>query len=74
MAASGPAGSSVVIVGKSFTGATSVKLACKWPMSFTVDSDTQITAIVPAGAPSGKIGVFTPGGNSESVASFTVTP
>ena len=51
---SGPAGTSVVITGKSFTQASVVTFACKWQMSFTVDSDTQITAIVPQGATSGK--------------------
>jgi len=70
---SGPAGTSVVITGKSFTQATAVSLDCKHQMSFAVDSDTQITAIVPTGAPSGKIGVTTAGGRTESAASFTVT-
>jgi len=74
---SGPVGSSVVITGESFTGAMYVTLACKWLMSFTVDSDTQITAIVPPEATSGTIGtiaVRTPGGKYESAARFTVTP
>lgn len=71
---SGTAGTSVVIAGESFTQATAVSLACKHQMSFTVDSDTQITAIVPTGAPSGEIGVTTAGGHTESAASFTVTP
>lgn len=71
---SGPADSSVVITGKGFTQTTAVSLDCKHPMSFTVDSDTQITAIVPAGSPSGKIGVTTVGGRTESAATFTVTP
>ena len=71
---SGPVGTRLVITGESFRKATAVSLACKWAMSFTVDSDTQITAIVPTGATSGKIGVTTTGGHAESAASFSVTP
>ena len=40
--------------------------------SFTVDSDTQITATVPSGAKSGKITVTTQGGSVSSSTSFTV--
>jgi uncharacterized repeat protein (TIGR03803 family) len=74
---SGPVGTSVVITGKSLAGATNVTLACKWPMSFTVDSNTQITAIVPSttsSGTSGTIAVRTPGGRVESSTKFTVTP
>jgi uncharacterized repeat protein (TIGR03803 family) len=71
---SGPVGTKVVITGESFTGANGVELACKISMSFTVDSDTQITAIVPADGTTGKLMVFTPGGNVETSAKFTVTP
>jgi hypothetical protein len=39
-----------------------------------VDSDTQITATVPAGAETGKISVCTAGGSGDSATSFTVTP
>jgi uncharacterized repeat protein (TIGR03803 family) len=73
---SGPVGTRVVIKGKSFTGASVLTFACKWKMSFTVDSDTQITAIIPAAATSGTngtIAVRTPGGRVESTARFTVT-
>jgi hypothetical protein len=71
---SGPVGTKVVITGESFTGASGVTLACKWPMSFTVDSDTQITAIVPSDGTTGEIAVVTPGGRVETTAKFTVTP
>jgi uncharacterized repeat protein (TIGR03803 family) len=73
---SGPVGTSVIITGESFTGANDVLIGCdsdQTPMSFTVDSDTQITAIVPAGAVSGKIGVRTRGGNVSSATGFGVT-
>jgi uncharacterized repeat protein (TIGR03803 family) len=74
---SGPVGTSVVITGVSFTGANGVLIGCEQnetQMSFTVDSDTQITAIVPAGAVSGEIKVRTPGGYVISGEGFTVTP
>jgi uncharacterized repeat protein (TIGR03803 family) len=73
---SGPVGTSVVITGESLSGASALTFACKWHMSFTVDSDTQITAIIPAEATtgtSGTITVRTPGGTSESSDRFTVT-
>jgi uncharacterized repeat protein (TIGR03803 family) len=70
---SGPPGTTVVITGESFTQATGVELACKFPMSFTVDSDTQITATIPANATTGEVGVFTLGGFGESTAKFSVT-
>jgi uncharacterized repeat protein (TIGR03803 family) len=71
---SGPVGTSVVITGNSFTGATEVAFGCGKKASFTVDSDTQITAIVPAGTMTGAINVVTPGGHVESTTKFTVTP
>jgi len=71
---SGPVGTSVIITGQSFTGADDVRLGVGEQMSFTVDSDTQITAIVPAGATSGGISVRTPGGQAHSVTVFDVTP
>ena len=48
---SGPigGGTSVVITGTSFTGATSVQFGASNAISFTVNSDTQITATAPAG-------------------------
>jgi uncharacterized repeat protein (TIGR03803 family) len=70
---SGPVGTSVVITGESFTGATSVTFGGVKATSFTVDSDTQITATVPTGAKTGKIGVATPGGTATSTGTFTVT-
>jgi uncharacterized repeat protein (TIGR03803 family) len=72
--ASGAVGTTVVITGESLTGATAVTFPCAKTATFTVDSDTQITATVPAGAMTGEIGVFTPGGNVGSSTVFTVTP
>ena len=71
---SGPAGTSVVIAGESLTQATEVVFACGQKASFTVDSDAQITAIVPQGAKSGRITITTPSGIGESPTPFTVTP
>ena len=69
---SGPVGTSVVITGNSLTGATSVAFGGVKATSFTVNSYTQITATVPTGAKTGKIGVTTPGGSATSTGTFTV--
>ncbi len=69
---SGPAGTSVVIKGSGFTGATAVRFNGT-SASFAVGSDTSITATVPAGAASGPISVAAPGGTATSAGSFTVT-
>src|SRR5205823_6660549 len=68
---SGPIGSVVILTGSSFTGATAVAFNGTTPAtSFTVDSDTQISAVVPktsAGASdSGFIFVTTPQGTGAS--------
>jgi uncharacterized repeat protein (TIGR03803 family) len=70
----GPVGTSVVIKGESFTGASEVVFACGKKASFVVNSETEITATVPAGAMNGAINISTPGGAVASTASFTVTP
>ena len=71
---SGGAGTPVVITGTSFTGATAVAFGGVPATVFTVNSATQITATVPAGAVTGKIRVTTPVGFGESAADFTVVP
>jgi uncharacterized repeat protein (TIGR03803 family) len=68
---SGAVGTSVTITGTTLTGATSVKFNGK-AATFTVNSDTKITATVPAGATTGKISVTTPGGSGSSTTDFTV--
>jgi uncharacterized repeat protein (TIGR03803 family) len=71
---SGPVGTSVVITGQTFTGATTVTFGGIKATSFTVDSYTQITATVPTGAKTGKIAISTPSGTATSSSKFTVTP
>jgi hypothetical protein len=70
--ASGVVGTAVTITGTNFTGATAVKFNSTAAASFTVDSDTQITATVASGSTTGKITVTTPNGTATSAASFTV--
>ena len=68
----GPAGASVVLTGSSFTGASAVSFNGVNATSFTVNSDTQITATVPAGSTSGAISITVPGGFFTSGGSFAV--
>jgi len=71
---SGPVGTPVVITGTNLSHATAVRFGGVTATSFTVDSDTQVTATVPTGAPTGKIVIKTPGGIATSATDFTVTP
>lgn len=67
----GPVGTSVTITGTGLTQATKVTFNGK-SATFTVNSDTQITATVPTGATTGKIAVTTKGGSASSTTNFTV--
>jgi hypothetical protein len=69
---SGHVGATVTITGSGFTAATIVSFNGKNASSFSVNSDTQITVLVPTGATSGKIAVSTAGGTATSTLSFTV--
>ena len=69
--ANGLPNSSVVITGTNFNG-TSIVSFNGVNTTFTVDANTQITAIVPTNANSGLIAVTTPGGTAASSSSFTV--
>ena len=71
--ARGPIGTPVTITGSNFTGATQVAFNGVAATSFTINSDTQIYAIVPAGALSGKISVTTPTGTAVSASDFVIT-
>ena len=61
----------VTITGTNFSGAIAVRFNGT-AAEFTVDSATQITAHVPAGALSGPLSVTTPSGTAISADSFTV--
>ena len=63
----------MTISGSNLTGATAVSFNGTPAPAYTVDSDSQITAKVPAGATSGPISVTTTGGTATSGGPFTVT-
>lgn len=69
---SGSVGSSVVINGTNFAGASVV-----WfngtNAAFTLNSSNQITATVPTGATTGPVSVIAPGGLATSAGNFTVS-
>ena len=69
---SGPVGWPVSISGTGLTGTTAVTFN-DVAATFTVDSDTHLTAPVPVGASSGPISVTTPAGTFTSTESFNVT-
>ncbi|MGA2591887.1 MAG: choice-of-anchor tandem repeat GloVer-containing protein [Bryobacteraceae bacterium] len=70
---SSPAGAQVTLTGANFTGATSVQFG-KAPATFTVVSDTQITAQVPSGASTYPLTVTTPNGSALSIQPFEIGP
>jgi hypothetical protein len=71
---SGPVGSTVTITGANFVNVSNVTFYDYPSPSFTVNSPTSITAVVPAGTPSpGRWRVITPGGTAVFDSLFTVT-
>lgn len=66
-------GSTITLTGSNFAGATAVRFNGT-AASFTLSSNTSITATVPEGASSGPISVLTAAGTGTSAASFTVLP
>jgi uncharacterized repeat protein (TIGR03803 family) len=71
---SGAVGTPVVITGVSLTQTSKVTFGGVVATSFTVDSDTQVTATVPTAAKTGKIGITTAGGTAISAGTFMVKP
>ena len=71
---SGPLGQVVTITGTNFTGATAVQFNGTPAVTFSVLSDTLLSATVPDGATTGTISVTTPGGTATSIAIFHVIP
>lgn len=70
---SGKVGTTVEILGAGFNGATKVKFDGT-TASFTVVSDTYLTAKVPAGATTGPVSVTTSAGTLTSSTTFRVIP
>jgi len=70
---SGKVGTSVTIKGNSLTQTKAVTFGGVKATTFTVNSDTEVVATVPAGAKTGKIGITTAGGTANSSGIFTVT-
>ncbi len=73
MPSSGPVNTVVHIQGDNFLGATGVAFNTSTVATFTVHSNTYISATVPAGATTGKISVTTAGGILQSATNYTVT-
>lgn len=69
----GTPNTNVVVSGTAFTSASAVAFNGT-NATFTVNSDTQITATVPTTATSGPLSVIAPGGQAFSANSFTVSP
>jgi uncharacterized repeat protein (TIGR03803 family) len=74
--AGGPPGTTVVISGKGFTGASQVTFPTgrATPVPFTVQSDTEIEISVPTNGVSGAIGVTAPHGTTFSPVIFYLEP
>ncbi|MFM8303255.1 MAG: IPT/TIG domain-containing protein [Actinomycetota bacterium] len=70
---SGSPGTVVTVTGTNFTGITAVKFNGLAAASFAVTSTTKLTAVVPAGATTGKVAVTNSAGTASSSGSFTVT-
>jgi uncharacterized repeat protein (TIGR03803 family) len=69
----GKVGAKVTILGNDLTGTTGISFNGT-AAAFTVDSDTEITAIVPTGATTGTVQAVTPGGTLNSNLAFRVSP
>ncbi len=68
----GAQGSTVVLSGTNFTGATQVSINSGAVGSFTVDSATKITVVLSGSQATGKVRVTTPAGTAVSGGDFTV--
>lgn len=66
-------GTPVIITGSSFTGASTVSFGSTPASNFTVDSDTQIKTVSPAGTGTVHVTVTTPGGISATNAADQFT-
>lgn len=67
-------GTTVTITGRNLTGTSSVVFGATAAASFTVDSDTQVTAVSPAHAAAAiVVGATTPNGSVGTGVTFTFT-
>ena len=71
---SGQAGTNVIITGTLLGGATAVRFNGKDAAAFTVQSATQVSAVVPLGASTGPVSVITPAGTAIGPGVFTILP
>jgi hypothetical protein len=69
---SGSVGQSAQILGQNLTGTTSVTFNGVPATSFSVESSTYMTAVVPSGATTGPVVVTTPTGTLTSNKNFTI--
>lgn len=69
---SGPIGTSVTLNGTSLTQTTAVTFGGVKATNIAVNSDTEVTAVVPVGAVTGAIDIITKGGKAASAGTFTV--
>lgn len=67
-------GDTIEVRGVNFTGVTEVRFGTLPAASFTVLSNTNLTAVVPANAVNGSITVTAPGGSYITVGTFLVLP
>ena len=72
--ASGPVGSTVILTGSGLTQTKTLRFGGRKIAGFVVDSDSQITTKVPAGAIDGRVSVTNDGGTVSTATAFTVTP
>jgi uncharacterized repeat protein (TIGR03803 family) len=68
----GHIGQTAYILGTGLTGSTSVTFNGTAATTFTVVSDSEITAVIPTGATTGPLQVVTPGGTLSSTVKFQV--
>lgn len=65
-------GANVILTGAGFTGVTAVRFSNNAASTFTVNSDTQITAVIPASAVTGVLTLSKPGCPDVQTPVFTV--
>ena len=70
----GHPGTNIVITGKNFLGATAVRFNGTDATSFTVNTNSQITATLPTNATTGVITIIAPAGQISSSSNFVVLP